>query len=170
VVEAKLYSRPEQPVPIYGAAVSEATARFCGGWADGLLTTGGNPEAVRRVIAAFREGGGEEKPIVVQAALCWAPSEDEAMSEAMDQWRACLVGGEVNWDLRRPQDFERIAKLVSASQVREYLPISSRTDLHLDWMEALCALNIDELHLHQVGRNQERFVEKFGREVLPHFA
>jgi len=30
VVEAKLYSRPQRPVPLFGAAVTSATAAFCG--------------------------------------------------------------------------------------------------------------------------------------------
>lgn len=94
VVEAKLWSRPATPVPIYGAAVSEATARFVGSWADGLLTTGGKPEEVRKRIEAFRDGGGEGKPIVVQTALCWAPTEEEAVAEAMDQWTWSVVAGD----------------------------------------------------------------------------
>jgi coenzyme F420-dependent glucose-6-phosphate dehydrogenase len=167
VIEAKLYSRPLSPVPLYGAAVSEATARLCGGWADGLLTVGGDVESVRRIISAFREGGGEGKPIIVQAALCWAPTEEQALASAMDQWRACVVGGEVNWDLRRPQDFDGVARMVMASELAQCLPISSSFQKHVDWMSAIAELEVAELHLHQVGRNQEQFIEEFAHRVLP---
>lgn len=170
VVEAKLYTRPDVPVPIYGAAVSESTARFCGGWADGLLTVGGDDaDAVRRVVAAFRDGGGQGKPIIVQSALCWARTEEEAMASATHQWSACAVGGDVNWDLRRPRDFDAIGRLVTSSELAKRLPISESIQRHIDWMSELIALGIDELHLHQVGRNQPQFIETFGTQILPHF-
>lgn len=169
VVEAKLYTRPSMPVPIYCAALTEETARFCGSWADGLLTVGGEIDSVRRTIAAFREGGGDGKPIVVQAALCWAPTDEEALASAMEQWRACVVGGEVKWDLRRPQDFDAVGEMVTASALRQAVPISSDWQKHVDWMSEVAELGVDELYLHQVGRNQEEFIRQAGTQVLPHF-
>ena len=49
VIEAKLYSRPSQPIPLFGAPVTEATTRLVGGWADDPLTTGGDIGMVRKV-------------------------------------------------------------------------------------------------------------------------
>jgi coenzyme F420-dependent glucose-6-phosphate dehydrogenase len=167
VIEAKLWSRPQKPVPIFGAAVTEATARFVGGWADGLLTTGGKAEDVGKRIKAFQEGGGEGKPIIVQAALCWAPTEDEAIALAMDQWTWAVVGGDAAWDLRRPQDFDAASKHVSEGDIRALLPISSSLDFHVEEFGSLTDLGIDELHLLQVGRNHQEFIETFGAKVLP---
>ena len=59
---------------------------------------------------AFASGGGAGKPVVFQAALCWAPAEDKAMAEALHQWASNAMGGEVAWDLRRPSDFDTAAK------------------------------------------------------------
>ena len=167
VIEAKLWSRPQKPVPLFGAAVSEATARFVGGWADGLLTTGGKVDEVRRRIEAFREGGGEGKPVIVQAALCWAPNEDEAIALAMDQWTWAVVAGDAAWDLRRPQDFDAVSQLATEEQMRELVPISASLDFHVETLRSLIDLGIDELHLLQVGRNHEPFIETFGDRVLP---
>src|SRR5690606_22525130 len=78
VVEAKLFSRPQKAVPLIGAAVTPATAAFVGTWADGLLTTaGGDIEATRQVIAAFKEAAGDDKPIYLQHALSWAATEEQ---------------------------------------------------------------------------------------------
>ena len=38
VDEARLWSLPEQPPRIIGPALSEETAEFVGGWADGFIT------------------------------------------------------------------------------------------------------------------------------------
>ena len=78
LVDCKLYTLPKTPLLLLGAAVTEATAEFVGGWADGLLTVSGKPEQVRRVVEAFRRGGGECKPLFMQVGLNWACTEAEA--------------------------------------------------------------------------------------------
>jgi coenzyme F420-dependent glucose-6-phosphate dehydrogenase len=167
VVEAKLYSRPSRPVPLIGAAMSENTARWCGAWADGLLTSGGKPEAVKPLIEAFRRGGGEGKPIYLQTAVCWAPTAGEAMHQALDQWGPVAAGGEVNWDLRRPADFDLVSRMVSEDDIAEAVNISHELSQHTDWIGALAELDLECIYLHQVGRNQEQFIEAFGGKVLP---
>jgi coenzyme F420-dependent glucose-6-phosphate dehydrogenase len=167
VVEAKLYSRPKQPVPLFGAAVSQATARMVGGWADGLLTTAGDPQQTARVIQAFREGGGAGKPVHLQWAISWAPDEDEAEAQALDQWSAAAIGGEVNWDIRRPADFDQAARFVSGKDVRETVFVSADLGRHRARLAEYAALGASMVHLHQVGRNQKAFIDTFGAKVLP---
>ena len=166
VVEARLYTRPAEPVPMFGAAVSPETAAEVAGWADGLLTTGGRPEDVARVIGAFRAGGGAGKPVHIQHALSWAEDEARALALAMDQWAPVVAGGEVNWDLRRPADFDRIGGLVSEQEMRACIAVSADPGWHRDRIAALCDLG-DVVHLHCVGRNQRAFIETFGAKVLP---
>lgn len=166
VVEARLYSRPTTPVPLLGAAVSPETAAFVGSWADGLLTTsGGDIEATRKVIAAFREAAGDGKPVYLQHALSWAETEDEAMAQALDQWGPVAAGGEINWDLRRPADFDRVGKLVKANDVAACVRISADMSRHLGWLGELADLGADHIYLHNVGRNQAAFIERFGPEI-----
>lgn len=168
LIEAKLYSRPVEPVQIYGAALSEATARFVGEWADGLLTTGGtDADAVQRIIEAFRETAGTGKPVIIQSALSWAEDDETAFVHAREQWSACVAGAATTEELRRPADFEALAAALSPDMVRERLPISSSMSFHVDWISRLLELGPAELHLHQVGRNQGRFIRAFGEEVLP---
>ena len=126
VVDAKLYSRPAKPPKLIGAAVTEETAAWLGSWADGLITIQAKPERLRRIVEAFRRGGGDGKPLFLQAALSWAPTEEEAEAEALHQWAATAIGGEVGWDLRRPQDFDLASRFVRADDIRQtvwYRPI-----------------------------------------------
>lgn len=170
IVEGRLYTRPRRPVPLFGAAVTEATAAFAGTWADGLLTTGGNPSAVRKVLDAFRANGGEGKPIHVQHALSWASSEEQALQAALDQWSSAAVGGEVAWDLRRPSDFDRLAPFVGPDQIRKCVSISADLAQHEAWLAGIAELGVHTIHLHNVGINQQHFIEAFGRDVLPSLA
>ncbi|WP_103257568.1 TIGR03885 family FMN-dependent LLM class oxidoreductase [Tabrizicola aquatica] len=166
LVEARLYSRPATPVPLFGAAVSPETAALVAGWADGLLTVGGDFDSVARVVTAFRNAGGEGKPIHIQHALAWDETDDAALAGAMDQWAPAIVGGEVAWDLRRPADFDQVAQLVTPQALRKRIDISSDLGWHRDRIAALAAL-ADTVHLHCVTRNQEAFIDTFGARVLP---
>jgi coenzyme F420-dependent glucose-6-phosphate dehydrogenase len=163
VVEAKLYSRPATPVPLLGAAVSPETAAFVGTWADGLLTaSGGDIAETRKVIAAFRETAGDTKPVYLQHALSWAETDDEALSQALDQWGPVVAGGEVNWDLRRPADFDNVGKMAGPDDIARCLKVSSDLSRHQAWIAELAELGVDHIYLHNVGRNQRAFIERFG--------
>ena len=92
--------------PLFGAAVSEDTARVVGSWADGLMTVNQEPAVLRHVIDAFREGGGDGKPVHVQVHLSWADDEPAALAIAHDQWRTNMFGSELMWDLELPSQFD----------------------------------------------------------------
>lgn len=166
VIEAKLYSRPARPVPLLGAAVTPETAAFCGSWADGLLTTGGHIDRVRPVVEAFRNNGGAGKPVHLQHALSWAPDEDTALAEALDQWRAPAIGGEVAWDLRRPRDFDTVGDKITEDEIRRCVTISSDPARHRADIEALRSLDPAAIHLHCVGRNQRAFIDMAARHLV----
>src|SRR4051794_37585174 len=50
VHEARVWSLPAEPPPLFGAAVSPETAGWLAGWADGLATVAQAPQALRRVV------------------------------------------------------------------------------------------------------------------------
>ena len=167
LVEGKLYSRPATPPLLLGAAVTEATAEAVGSWADGLLTVSAKPEQLRKVVEAFRRGGGEGKPLLLQVGLNWAPSETEALQGAHEQWRTNVLGREVNWELRSPADFDTATRFVKPEDMRESVLISSDPGQHAAWLAEFIEIGFEELQLHQVGRNQHSFIDAFGAKVLP---
>jgi probable non-F420 flavinoid oxidoreductase len=167
VVDARLYSLPKQPPLVLGAAVTEGTAELVGGWADGLLTVNAKPEQVRKLVEAFHRGGGEGKPLVMQVGLNWGRTEQQAVDAAYQQWKYNVLGGEVNWELRSPGDFETAARFVRVEDMRESILISADPARHAAWLREFIELGFEELLLHQVGVNQREFIDVFGREVLP---
>lgn len=84
---AKLWSMPASRPAVAAAAVSAETAASVAAWAEGLVTVGQPPEALRRVVDAYREAGGRV-PVMLQVHLSWAPTEDEAGAVAHDQGRS----------------------------------------------------------------------------------
>src|ERR687895_2271549 len=87
VDRAKLWTLPAEPPPLLATAVSVETAGWAGEWADGLITIAQPHDHLRAMIDAFRAGGGEGKPIRLQVHLSWAPTDDEALAIAHEQWR-----------------------------------------------------------------------------------
>lgn len=170
VDRARLWSRPATPPPLIGAAVSEETARWAGGWADGLVTVHRPPATLRRVLDAFREGGGEGRPTVLQVHVSWAPTEDEAMDIAWDQWRSNAFAPPIPWDLETVAHFDEASRFVRPEDVRECVLVSSDLGRHAAWLQELAALGFDEINIHHVGQEQDAFIDAFGRDVLPALA
>jgi probable non-F420 flavinoid oxidoreductase len=166
VDRARLYTRPEHPPPLMGAAVSEATARWAGTWADGLATVNAPVEQLRRMIDAFRSGGGEG-PLVLQVHLSWAPSEEEALRIAHDQWRTNVFDPPLCWDLDSVEAFDRAAAYVRPEDMRAKVLVSSELEQHVEWLAELTALGFDEIALHHVGQDLDAFIAAFGEHVLP---
>ncbi len=167
MVDAELYSRPGTPPPMLGAAVTEATAEFVGGWSDGLLTVASKPGKLRKVIDAFRRGGGEGKPVHIQVAVNWARTEAEALQGAFDHWRFAALGGDIGWELRSPEDYQTAARFVRPEDMRESVLISSDLSQHAAWLQEYAELGVDAAYLHQVDLNQQGFIEAFATKVLP---
>jgi probable non-F420 flavinoid oxidoreductase len=170
VDRARLWSRPATPPPLLGAAVSEGTARWVGGWADGLATVNQPIEVLERVVAAFREGGGEGKPMVLQVHVSWAPGDDEALAIAWDQWRTNVFAPPVPWDLELVEHFDEAARFVRPEDLHGSVLVSSDLGRHVDWIRRYAELGFDEINIHHVGQEQDAFIEAYGRGVLPSFA
>jgi probable non-F420 flavinoid oxidoreductase len=167
VDRARLWTLPATPPPLFGAALSEETAAWCAGWADGLLTVNARPEQLRRVIEAFRSGGGEGKPVRVQVKVAWAPTDDDALAGAHEQWRTNIFDPVLMADLETVEQFEAAAAHVGPEDVRASVLVSSDLKQHAAWLNEILDLGVDDLYIHQVPREQERFIDRFGEEVLP---
>jgi probable non-F420 flavinoid oxidoreductase len=167
VEEMCLYTRPAAPLPILGAAITPATARWLGGWADGLLTVLQTPDRLRAVIDAFHEGGGEGKPMVLQVKVAYAGSEAEARDGALAQWRSLVLDSRLLAELGTPAEFEAAGRFVRPHDLDAGVRISTDLDRHIDWLREDLELGFDELYIHNVHRDQRRFIDDFGTYVLP---
>lgn len=167
----KLWSLPSTLPKIYGAALSAETARWMGEWADGLITVRSSPEKTREIIAAFREGGGEGKPVILQFQLSWAAgTREQAVKDGWDQWRCCALDADQLADLATPEQFDEATAAVTLEAFDEGLCASTDAGDHIDWIRQYQAMGFSEIYLHNRGRNQLEFIDFFGREVLPALA
>ena len=167
VDRARLWTLPAEPPPLIGPAISEETAAWVGEWADGLVTVNQPREKLERMIAAFRENGGEGKRLAVQVHLSWAPDMETALRIAHDQWRTNVFPPPLCWDLQTVEQFDLAARHVRPEDLRETVLVSHELGRHLEVLRELAALGFDEIYLHHVGQELGPFIEAFGEHVLP---
>jgi G6PDH family F420-dependent oxidoreductase len=167
---AKLYTRPDEPVPIYVATSGPVNAKRTGKFAQGMITVGATDEKIKLLWmecdAGCAEAGKPAVPKLLQLHLSWARTDEEALQNALREW----PNGGMSFpkqDIKNPEDFAAMAKLVRPEDFKNRVLISSDLEAHRKHIQHYVDMGFDEVHLHNVGRNQAEFIEVFGREVLP---
>lgn len=166
VDRAQLWSLPDAPPQLVAGAMSVETAAWAGQWADGLITTNQPVDKLRRMVDAYRDAGGRGR-LRLQVHLAYAPTDDEALAIAVEQWRGNCLSTELAWDLTSPAQFEAATKHVPASEVAANVHVSADPGRHLSWLREYVDLGFEELYLHHVGQRNEAFIDEFGSAVLP---
>jgi coenzyme F420-dependent glucose-6-phosphate dehydrogenase len=166
VENAKLYTLPEVAPLIAGAAITEETARWLGSWADAMITISHPIEQLKKMISAFREGGGNGKPLILKVQLSYGSSDEEAFNGALSQWKTNIFKSNMLSELKTPEQFEAAGELIDPDIMKDHVKISSNLNKHADWINEYASLGFDEIVLHNVNTNQKQFIEDFGDKVL----
>ncbi|CAM5792818.1 TIGR03557 family F420-dependent LLM class oxidoreductase [Cellulomonas persica] len=168
----RLWTMPEVAPPILVATAGPITAKRAGRHADGLITVGAPLEKIEGLFSRFHEGvkesgrNPEDLPKVLQVHLSWAPTDEEALANAMHEW----PNGGMKFpkaDIRSPFELEQMARLVRPEDFEGRMVISSDPDVHRAAIQKYVDLGFDRIYLHNVGRNQREWIETFGEQVLP---
>lgn len=169
---ARLWTVPSSPPPVYvatsGPIMSERTGRLC----DGIITVGAADDKIRMLLGRFEKGAREAgkdpatMPRIIQLHVSWAESQEAAVEQAMREW----PNGGMNFpkqDIRNPEDFEAMAKLVRPEHFVGRVFMSPDLDEHRAHIQHFIDLGFNEVYVHNVGRNQEEFIRVYGQKVIP---
>jgi hypothetical protein len=66
-----------------------------------------------------------------------------------------------------PEGFDRAAAALKPEDLEDSIRMSSDPEQHVRWLRQDIELGFDVVFIHQVGRDQERFLRVFGERVLP---
>ena len=169
---AKLYTRPESPPPIYVATSGPVNAERTGRTTDGIITVGAADDKIKLLLGRFEKGAREagkdpaQMPRILQLHVSWAETREAATDAAVTEW----PNGGMNFpkaDIRNPEDFEAMAKLVRPENYVGRVLISPDLDEHRDHIQHFIDLGFNEIYVHNTGRNQEEFIAAYGRSVIP---
>lgn len=168
VDRARLYSLPERPPLLLGAALTEETARRAAEWADGLITVAAEHDTLRAVIGAFRERAGADRPVYVQAKIAYSAHGDAAARAlAFDQWRTNVFDSEIAADTETTAQFDALAARVRPEHLDAHVRISGDPGRHAAWLAADLEAGADVVLVHNVGTNQDEAIAAFAERVLP---
>ena len=170
--KVKLWTLPEQPVPVYVAATGPQTLKWAGKTCDGLITPGAAPDKLRAILANFDAGAKEAgkdpstMPKLLQLHVSWAESEQEAMQSALVEW----PNGGMNFpkqDVRAPEDFAAMAKLVRPEHFKGRVLITPDLDAHRAHLQGFIDLGFNQIYVHNVGRNQAAWIKPTASTLSP---
>jgi coenzyme F420-dependent glucose-6-phosphate dehydrogenase len=167
VEQATLYTRPPTPPKLFCAAVSEATARWAGEWADGLITIAQPPEEVEAVAQAFQESAGDDAVLVMQVQVALADTDEQAQRLAKQQWPIVAISGDALWELPQPEHFQAATENADVSVYAKNMLATSSTDEIVERMGRYLEMGFERFYVHHVGSDQHRFIERFAEHVMP---
>lgn len=166
VENARLYSLPPEPPPLMVAAGGPRSAELAGRLGDGLV--GVQPDA--ELLAAFRRAGGAGKPCYGEIGVCFGADEQSAARTAREIWPISALPGALQRELPLPSHFEQAAKLVTAETIAAEVPCGPDPEAHIRALRRYVDAGYDHICVHQIGPEQERFMDFYAREVLPRVA
>jgi G6PDH family F420-dependent oxidoreductase len=163
VENARLYTLPEQTVPVMVSGFGPKATELAGRIGDGYIGTAPETE----LLANFEQAGGTGKPKLAGMKVCWAADEASARRTAHELWPNLGVPGQLGQELPLPSHFEQAAENVTQQQVTSKVPCGPDPEHHLDMIRRYADAGYDAAFVHQIGPNQEGFFRFFAEEILP---
>ena len=169
---ATIYDRPEQPVPVYVAASGPLAAKLAGRAADGFICTSGKkPELYDELLAAVEDGAraAGRDPSSLERLIEVKVSYDADLERARRDcgwWAALSLSTEEKSGVEDPVEMERLAD-AAVDRAHTRFIVSDDPDDCVERIAPYVGLGFTHLVFHAPGADQERFLDLFGRDVLP---
>jgi G6PDH family F420-dependent oxidoreductase len=163
VENARLYTVPDEPVPIDVSAFGPHAAEVAGRIGDGFITMAPDTTAIER----FRRSGGGTKPVSAGLKVCWAADKDEAVRTAHHLWANEQLPGELAQLLPTPRHFEQASELVGPERIEANLACGDDPDAHVEAVKEYVDAGFDTVYVNQIGPDQQGFFDFYRTKVLP---
>ena len=170
---AKIFDKPERPVPIYIAAAGPKAAEQVGRLGDGFICTSGKGiELYRDILIPNLEKGAKAadrsaSDIVrmIEIKVSFDSDRDRALRDTRE-WAALALPAEDKAGVEDPREMERRAA-GAADKAHTRFIVTNDPDECVALIEPYLALGFTHQVFHFPGRDQERSMTQFAGEVLP---
>jgi G6PDH family F420-dependent oxidoreductase len=159
---ARVYTLPDEPVPVYVSAFGPKALDVAARIGDGFINTNDDADTVRQ----FKEKSGG-KPCQGGVKVAWAETADEGIDHAHRLWANSGLPGELSQVLPSPKHFEQASQLVTRDSTAESVVAGNDIDEHVDQLRSYVEAGYDEVYVANMGPNYLAMIESYGREVLP---
>jgi G6PDH family F420-dependent oxidoreductase len=166
VENARLYTVPDEPAPLYISGFGPRAADLAGRIGDGFVTM--QPDT--SLVDTFRRAGGAGKPVVGGLKVCWDTDRQRAVKTVHRLWPNEQLPGELAQILPTPEHFEQASTLVTEDMVAEAIVCGDSADEHVKAVGAYAGAGFDEVYVGQIGSGHRQFFGFYQAEVLPRLA
>ncbi|WP_433544171.1 LLM class F420-dependent oxidoreductase (plasmid) [Streptomyces sp. CA-294286] len=163
VQNARLYTLPDEPPPLYVSGFGPKAAELAGRVGDGFVTMMPDADLVDR----FRDAGGGSKPVLGGLKVCWGTDRSQAVKTVHRLWPNEQLPGELPQVLPTPAHFEQATQLVTEDMVADAVVCGDDEDAHVDAVHAFTEAGFDEVYVNQIGPDQQGFFDFYRSRVLP---
>ncbi|MCE5289215.1 MAG: TIGR03557 family F420-dependent LLM class oxidoreductase [Nocardiaceae bacterium] len=163
VQEARIYTRPQEPFPIYVSGFGPQSAQLAGRVGDGFITM--MPDA--DLINEFHKSGGAGKPVQAGTKVSWDRDADKALDHAHKLWANEQLPGQLLQTIPRPRDFADAASFVPKEAVASAVTCGDDPEKHASQLRAFVEAGADEFYVQQIGADMEGFFTAYEKQVLP---
>lgn len=173
-LDATVYDRPDEGIPIYIAAGGPVMAQYVGEQADGFICTSGKGMELytEKLLPAVAEGarnsGRELRDLdrMIEIKLSFDPDADKAM-ENTRFWAPLSLTPEQKAGIDDPAEMEKAADELPIEQVARRWIVTSDPEEALAQIKTYVDAGFNHLVFHGPGHDQERFLRSFAAQVLP---
>jgi coenzyme F420-dependent glucose-6-phosphate dehydrogenase len=174
LVDAKIYDRPEQPVPVYIAAGGPVVAKYAGRAGDGFICTSGKGMDLytEKLMPAVKEGAEAAEKTVedVDRTIEIKMSYDRDHEKALENtrfWAPLSLSAEQKHSVTSAEEMERLADELPIEHVAKRWIVASDPDEAVAQIKPYLDAGLNHLVFHGPGHDQERFLSQFSEDVLP---
>jgi G6PDH family F420-dependent oxidoreductase len=161
VDNARLFDPPAAEVAIVVSGFGEESAELAGRIGDGYW--GNAPDA--DLVGAFEKAGGSG-PRYAQLNVCWADSVEHGRRTAYETWPNAAIPGQLAQDLPTWTHFEQASEVVTEDDAIRSVPCGpDLVDALKDSVQQYVDAGYDHLYFHQIGPDQEGFLDYWHREL-----
>ena len=105
-----------------------------------------------------------------QLTACYAESSEEAIETAWQHWPNGALGGDLGQELGLPRHFRQATEMVTREDVSAAIVCGPDAERHLEAIYEFVQAGFDRVYIHQVGPEQQAFLDFCAHEILPDFA
>ncbi|GAB2918065.1 LLM class F420-dependent oxidoreductase [Streptomyces heilongjiangensis] len=163
VENARLYTVPDEPVPIDISGFGPKAAGLAARVGDGFITMGPDEE----MVTQYRKGGGGGRLVSGGTKVCWGQDREEAVRTVHRLWPNQFLPGEMAQILPTPRHFEQLEPLVTEEMVAENTVCGDDVDEHVRELRAFVEAGFDRVYVGQIGPDQRGFFDFYRTKVLP---
>jgi len=168
VESARLWDRPETPVPIAVAVSGARSIQQFAPLADHLVAVEPEADLVAGWAKQRSDAGLPSSRTIGQIPICWGPDKEAALHTAHEQFRWFAGGWKVNADLPTTAGFAGASQFVRPEDVAQTIPCGPDVQAIVDAVRPYWEAGFTDIALVQVGaESQEEFLKFAEAELLP---